>query len=146
MRIKFIADNEEERKILGDEPGHNGVTDVFIFGKEKDKDGDSIDFHFWKGSYQFLLGNLSYFSGKITDEQRMKMGMQKLVKETKVDANRSEEPQAPLEEIRPNIIPFPQSQEIKEIKEELETPCQIDAKPVVTVEELTKQGGRNEEN
>jgi len=141
MIVKFIPENDAERKILGDEPVHRGVSDVFVFGKEKDADGDMVDFHFWKGSYQFLLGNLSYFSSNISDEQRMKMGFKKLSKNKDIDVNNSEQPQLTktegVEDSMANVIQFPKIDEIKD--------AQIAEQPeVVQVESEVKADEKTE--
>lgn len=141
MIVKFIPETSEERKMLGDEPNHKGVTDIFVFGKEKDPDGDAVDFHFWKGSYQFLLGNLGYFTNNIADEQRRKMGSKKVSKKD-VDINNSEASQfANADGSRANIIPFPKANEIKdaEVAEVVEQSEGLQIVPEVKVDEKTEE-------
>jgi hypothetical protein len=73
MIIKFIPETDQEKDSFAknnvDEIVHENVKEYMVFGNKIDEEGDSLDFHEWKGSYRYLLGSLEYFS-KIIDDAR----------------------------------------------------------------------------
>ena len=65
MIIKIIRE-EGDNKVT--EVEHHNVKEFFILGNKKDDNGDTLDFHDWKGSPRYLLSSLLYHMETIKDE------------------------------------------------------------------------------
>ncbi len=71
MIISIIPETPEEKKLI-EEQEYSDVTDVFLCGLRKD--GTKLkDFHFWRGSYRFLIGELAYYSELVSIEHKAKL-------------------------------------------------------------------------
>lgn len=71
MIIKIIPENDIERANI-QAVEHTGIKEFFIFGNKKDREGDVVDFHDWRGSYRYLEGSIYYFLDVISEERKFK--------------------------------------------------------------------------